>query len=279
MDRSFLKWAGNKYKLLDIILSKLPKGKVLIEPFVGTGVVFLNSNYEHYILCDINYDVINLYKSLQQYGEEFIKFCKQFFIIKNNCAEQYYEFREQFNNIGKKCNKLIERAALFLYLNRHGYNGLCRFNKNFQFNVPFGRHKNLNFPEQAMRLFYVKSKKAEFLVKDFRDTLMDSLNNNLDAIIYCDPPYVPISNTANFVNYWPIDFNLHHQHELAEFAIKLSNNQIPVLISNHFSKITKEIYKHATELTTVSIKRMISCDAKNRNYVTELLALYLPEVS
>ncbi len=276
--RPFIKWPGSKYKLLNMILSKLPKGKLLIEPFVGSGAVFLNTNYEHYILSDINYDVINLYKSLQQYGKEFITFCKQFFIIKNNSADKYYKFREQFNNMSKDTGKLEKRAALFMYLNRHGYNGLCRFNKNLKFNVPFGRYKTLNFPEEAMQLFYLKSQRAEFLVKDFQETLMLNLNNNQETVIYCDPPYVPLSNTANFVGYWSGGFSLNNQQLLAELAVKLSNNKIPVLISNHFSLLTKKIYKYATELTTFKIRRMISCNPESRNYVTEVLALYLPKV-
>lgn len=274
--RPFVKWPGSKYKVLNIILSKLPKGKILVEPFVGSGSVFLNTNYEYYVLSDLNYDIINLYKTLQQYGEEFIKFCKSFFIIKNNTATQYYRFREQFNNISNEGNQSAKRAALFLYLNRHGYNGLCRFNKKLKFNVPFGRHNNLNFPEEAMRLFYIKSKIAKFLVQDFEETLISNLNNK-QASIYCDPPYVPISKTANFVGYLPKGFSLQHQVLLADLAVKLSNNHIPVLISNHFNKITQDIYRHATELTTFQIKRMISCNPKSRNYVTEVLASYLPK--
>ena len=117
--RPFIKWPGSKYRFLNFILAKLPIGKVLIEPFVGSGAIFLNTNYESYILSDANSDLINLYKTLQQYGDEFINFCNKFFISKNNTAIQYYKIRDQFNNMEQDQDQdLITRAALFLYLNR-----------------------------------------------------------------------------------------------------------------------------------------------------------------
>ena len=267
--RPFIKWPGSKYRLLNFILAKLPLGKVLIEPFVGSGAVFLNTNYENYILGDANQDIINLYKTLQQYGDEFINFCSKFFVIKNNTAAQYYKMRTQFNNMD---NDPITRAALFLYLNRHGYNGLCRFNKNNKFNVPFGRHSNLNFPAESMRLFCLKAKRAQFFLRDFKESLTKIKMQN--AVVYCDPPYVPLSSTANFINYQSGGFDAGNQQLLADIAIKLSKKGVPVLISNHFTLLTKKIYSKATELTTFQARRMISCKANSRNEVTEVLALY-----
>ncbi len=268
--RPFVKWPGSKYRLLKFILAKLPVGKVLIEPFVGSGAVFLNTNYERYILSDANPDIINLYKILQQYGDEFISFCSQFFIVKNNTAIQYYKIRDQFNNNNN--NDPATRAALFLYLNRHGYNGLCRFNKNNKFNVPFGRHAHMMFPAQSMKLFFLKAKKAKFFLRDFKDALIKIKEPN--SVVYCDPPYVPLSNTANFISYQANGFDPNNQQILADMAVKLAKKGVPVLISNHFTLLTKKIYTKATEFTTFPAKRMISCKAENRNYVTELLALY-----
>jgi len=269
--RPFIKWPGSKYRFLNFILAKLPIGKVLIEPFVGSGAIFLNTNYESYILSDANSDLINLYKTLQQYGDEFINFCNKFFISKNNTAIQYYKIRDQFNNM-EQDQDLITRAALFLYLNRHGYNGLCRFNKNNKFNVPFGSHKQLNFPAESMRLFCLKAQRAQFFLRDFKESLTKVKVRN--SVVYCDPPYVPLSTTANFISYQAGGFDASNQQILADLAIKLSKKGVPVLISNHFTVFTKKIYSKATELTTFQARRMISCHAATRNYVTELLALY-----
>ena len=271
--RPFIKWPGNKYKLLSLILSKLPKGRLLVEPFVGSGAIFLNTDYEHYILSDANSDVINLYKTLQQYGNDFIEFCNKFFIDKNNTAIQYYKIRDQFNESNLEKDPPT-RAALFLYLNRHGYNGLCRFNKNNLFNVPFGRYNRIKFPEEHMRLFFNKAKRAQFFLKDFKETLLSIKKNNANTVVYCDPPYVPLSKTANFTAYQAEGFDQKNQKTLATMAIKLSQQGVPVLISNHFSLFTKKIYNKATELTTFQTRRMISCKANSRNYVTEVLALF-----
>jgi len=269
--RPFIKWPGNKYKLLNVILAKLPKGKVLIEPFVGSGAIFLNTNYENYILSDANKDLINLYQTLQQYGDEFILFCRTFFTKKNNSNSQYYKFRNQFNEYSFSKDPFT-RDALFLYLNRHGYNGLCRYNKNNKFNVPFGRYPHPHFPEESMRLFFLKAKRAQFFFRDFTESLTHIPSDK--AIVYCDPPYVPLSTTANFTSYQAGGFTQNNQCTLANMAINLSKQGVPVLISNHFTVFTKKIYNKATEFITFPVRRMISCKAKNRNFVTEMLALF-----
>jgi DNA adenine methylase len=270
--RPFLKWPGSKYRLLNFILPKLPKAKVLVEPFVGSGAIFLNTNYDSYILNDANVDLINLYKSLQKYGNEFICFCKKYFIAKNNTALKYYDIRDEFNSMNQQQDPVI-RSALFLYLNRHGYNGLCRFNKRNKFNVPFGRYDKINFPENVMKCFYIKSQIAQFFFQDFKDFLF-RLNTN-DAVVYCDPPYVPLSSTSSFISYQPGGFDLIKQQELVELAIKLSQRGLPVIVSNHFTRFTKSIYSQATDYITFKVRRTISCDVKNRNHVTEILASYI----
>src|SRR5256885_670180 len=95
--KPFLKWAGNKYQIVERIKAALPRGKRLIEPFVGSGAIFLNTNYPRYLLSDANADLINLYKHLQEDGQAFIDFCRAFFIPENNAALAYYEHRACFN--------------------------------------------------------------------------------------------------------------------------------------------------------------------------------------
>ena len=135
--RPFLKWAGGKYRLIERIKEKLPPGKRLLEPFAGSCALSLNTDYDSYWLNDINADLINLYKTLQKDGPSFIAFCRAFFKDTNNTPEKFYELRQQFNTE----KDIYSKAALFLYLNRHGYNGLCRYNSSGEFNVPFGQYK------------------------------------------------------------------------------------------------------------------------------------------
>jgi len=145
--RPFLKWAGNKYRIIDRVRSSLPKGKRLVEPFAGSCAVFLNTNYENYLINDNNPDLIHLYNILKKEGAAFIKKCRYYFTPKFNDEEQYYKLRKKFNETSDK----HKRAILFVYLNRHGYNGLCRYNLKGGYNVPFVRYKSPYFPENEMR--------------------------------------------------------------------------------------------------------------------------------
>ena len=159
--RAFLKWAGGKYSLVEGIAQRLSLASrdadTLVEPFVGAGSVFLNTDFKHYILNDINADLINLYNELKQQPDEFVSDARKLFVDLNNHADAYYEYRKQFNS----SVDIYERAILFLYMNRHGYNGLCRYNLKGIFNVPFGKYKKPYFPENN----YVKIPTFELKVQ------------------------------------------------------------------------------------------------------------------
>ena len=152
-NRAFLKWAGGKYPLLDDIKRHLPKGECLVEPFVGAGSVFLNTDFSRYILADINSDLISLYNIVKMRTDEYVQAARELFVPETNCAEVYYQFREEFN----KSQDPFRRAVLFLYLNRYGYNGLCRYNLRGEFNVPFGRYKRPYFPQDDFTAYHTNS--------------------------------------------------------------------------------------------------------------------------
>ncbi len=274
--RPFLKWAGGKFRVLPHILLALPPGKRLLEPFVGSGAVFLNTEFDTYRLADINPDLIGLYQTLQVQGEDFIEYAQRWFTAKNNSAERYYALREKFNKLGPCLEKASkekdrrEKAALFLYLNRHGYNGLCRYNSDGGFNVPFGRFKAPYFPADEMRAFHHKSQRAEFVCADFRSVMKMAKKND---VVYCDPPYVPLTATASFTAYARSAFGPTEQFDLAAAADALRRKTVPVLISNHDTPITRELYQSAT-LTAFPVRRFISCNGARRSNASELLARY-----
>jgi DNA adenine methylase len=264
--RPFLKWAGNKYQILDRIRVLLPRGNCLIEPFVGSGAVFLNTNYEEYVLADNNEGLINLFLTLQYEREPFIEYCRSFFTGETNSADQYYKLREEFNTTSN--SKL--KAGLFLYLNRHSYNGLCRYNSKGGFNVPFGQYSKPCFPEKEMRHFISMAGRPIFKVADFRDTMRSARRGD---VIYCDPPYVPLSATSNFTSYSAGGFGMSAQIELAELAEELSLRGVPVLISNHATEFTLNAYKSA-RIEQFDVQRFISCKGDNRGKAGEVLALF-----
>lgn len=268
-NRAFLKWAGGKYPLLDEIQDHLPKGDCLVEPFVGAGSVFLNTDFSRYILADINSDLIELYKIVKTRADEYVEQARALFVPETNNAESYYRFREEFN----ASTDLFRRAVLFLYLNRHGYNGLCRYNLRGEFNVPFGRYKRPYFPEAELRHFAAKAQNAEFYCESYEECMKRA---GKDAVVYCDPPYAPLSATANFTAYHTNSFSLEQQEILALKAEELMAKRIPVLISNHSTPLTREWYKNATQTHVVKVRRSISRNGGTRKKVDELLALYRP---
>ena len=266
-NRAFLKWAGGKYPLLDDIKKHLPPGECLIEPFVGAGSVFLNTDFSRYILADINSDLIGLYNIVKTRTDEYVLNARELFTPQHNQAEVYYRLRTEFN----QCRDPLRRAVLFLYLNRHGYNGLCRYNLRGEFNVPFGRYKKPYFPEEELYWFAEKSRNATFVCEHYRDTMAKAVAG---AVVYCDPPYAPLSATANFTAYHTNSFSIADQQSLAQLAHQLSvESQVPVLISNHDTELTRDWYQHAA-LYVVKARRTISRNILGRSKVNELLALY-----
>ena len=269
-NRAFLKWAGGKYPLLDDIKRHLPQGECLIEPFVGAGSVFINTDFSRYILADINSDLISLYNIVKTRTDEYVQASRELFMPETNQAEVYYRFREEFN----ASEDPFRRAVLFLYLNRFGYNGLCRYNLRGEFNVPFGRYKKPYFPEAELYHFAEKAQNAEFHCLSYEECMNRADSN---SVVYCDPPYAPLSATANFTAYHTNSFSPKEQAHLAEMAEKLVSKQIPVLISNHDTPDTREWYRAAKHFQ-VKVRRSISSNGGTRKKVNELLALYKPGV-
>ncbi|MEZ0323832.1 MAG: Dam family site-specific DNA-(adenine-N6)-methyltransferase [Hydrogenothermaceae bacterium] len=266
--KPILKWAGSKYKIVENIKAVLPAGDRLVEPFVGSAALFLNTDYKSYLLNDLNKDLINFYKILIEYKKEFISYCKTFFVPSNNTKDAYLRLREEFN----KTNDIFYKSALFLYLNRHGYNGLCRYNSKGWFNVPFGKYDKPYFPQEEMEYFLKKVERAEvqFTAKDFRDILLECKTKD---VVYCDPPYVPLSKSSNFSSYYTNGFSMKDHIDLLNLANKLAEKGIPVLISNHNTVWTLTSYSNA-KLYNIEVRRTISCNGNNRNKVKELLAVF-----
>jgi len=260
MQKPFLKWLGGKTRLIGDIKKLLPQGNRLVEPFVGSCSIFLNIEYNEYLLADSNEDLINLYLALQNKGRQFIEASRAFFTSNNNTKEQYMVLRDEFNK--------TKDPSLFVYLNRHCFNGLCRYNSKGEFNTPFGEYANpVHFPAKEM-LFFVercRSKKVEFIHSDFRDTMKKARSGD---VFYADPPYAPISLTSSFSSYDSGGFSVKDQGDLVSIASGLS---VPVLISNNDTEYTSKLYNKASYIKKISAGRFIGGDRKS---VIEILALF-----
>lgn len=278
MNKSFLKWAGNKFRVLPDLLPHIGSPKKYIEPFGGSLSVALNINAEEYILNDINRDLYCLYTNID---EKFVNECKELFTDENNTKEKYLELRKSFNTT-KDCR---QRAKLFLYLNKHAFNGLSRYNSKGEYNVPYGRiakdsktgEKKItkaHFPEQELNHFrdVFLTQKVNFFNTSFSDK---SLYQNIGPgdVVYFDPPYVPASETASFTDYAKEGFTYDQQVELVELAKSLAQCRAKVIISNHDVPTTRELYKDA-EIYSIQVQRTISANKTSRKKANELIAVY-----
>lgn len=265
--RSFLKWAGGKLRVVDEINRLLPKRKTcLVEPFVGAGSVFLNTHFKRYILADINPDLINLFNTIKNDVDTYINALKPIFFHPDaNTATYYYARRDDFN----QSQDIFERSVLFVYLNRFGFNGLCRYNSKREFNVPFGSYKTHYFPEDELRFFAEKAQSAVFICQDFHRTFEQV---EQDCVVYCDPPYAPLIQESNFTSYAGNEFSTEDQKALAALAKTCAE---PVLISNHDTKFTRELYRGA-KCRKIRVQRSISQTPKKRHKVGELIAVFRP---
>ena len=266
--KPFLKWAGSKYSIISKIkssLGNLPQSR-LIEPFVGSGAVFLNTNFDKYVLADNNPDLINLYKILKKEKLEFIEYARIFFGENSNTRDKFYENRELFNST----NDVRLKSALFLYLNKHSFNGLTRYNSKGIYNAPFGLYDKPYFPSKEMLNFANKSRKAQFKIASFEKTMRLAKAGD---VVYCDPPYVPISKTSNFTNYTGAGFSIDLQNKLAYIARELIINGVKVIISNHDTEFTRKIYQ-GSDITSFKVQRFISCKTDKRIKAQELIAVF-----
>ena len=224
-ERSIFKWAGGKFGVLEQIFRYLPEGKRLIEPFVGGGAVFMNAGYQENLLNDVNADLINFYKTLQREAHSLITLAHRFF-QDYNTQEGYLAVRNAFN---KQVYDDLHRAAAFLFLNRHCFNGLTRYNQAGEFNVGYGKYKTPYFPLQEMEAFLGAEGRSEFVCGDFAAVIEAAGEGD---VIFCDPPYEPLPNTEGFTNYSGHDFKFEEQKRLVSLLTDAHRRGAKVLITN-----------------------------------------------
>ena len=266
--KPILKWAGAKTKVVPHILALVPPtSKRLVEPFLGSAAVALNLGFDRNLLADSNPDVVGLYQSLAADPESFVRECRHLFTTRSNTEDAYYRFRDEFNGT----RDVFRRACLFVYLNRHGYNGLCRYNSKGGFNVPFGKYDAPYFPVKEFAHMTELVQRSEVQCVDFRALLADA---GAGDFVYCDPPYSPASETANFTSYAKGGFSHTDQMELVLACSAAADRGATVVISNHDTPVTRALYKAASQIIELRVSRLISCDGATRTKASELLVVY-----
>ncbi|EHO4837288.1 Dam family site-specific DNA-(adenine-N6)-methyltransferase [Escherichia coli] len=268
-ERSIFKWAGGKFGVLEQIFRYLPEGKRLIEPFVGGGAVFMNAGYQENLLNDVNADLINFYKTLQREAHSLITLAHRFF-QDYNTQEGYLAVRNAFN---KQVYDDLHRAAAFLFLNRHCFNGLTRYNQAGEFNVGYGKYKTPYFPLQEMEAFLGAEGRSEFVCGDFAAVIEAAGEGD---VIFCDPPYEPLPNTEGFTNYSGHDFKFEEQKRLVSLLTDAHRRGAKVLITNSGAPNIRELYHDSGfRVEPLFARRSVSCKGDTRGVAHDVLGMLL----
>lgn len=287
--KPFLKWAGGKTQLIPEIEKALPQDMVqqeftYIEPFVGSGAVlfWMLGNYPNLkraVINDINEDLINTYRVIRNNPQELISVLSdlqsEYHSLEDNQElkkEYFYDKRTLYNS---RQENLHMQAALFIFLNRTGFNGLYRVNRKNEFNVPIGSYKKPTICDKENILAVSEAlQKVEILCGDFVQTLEYADNNTL---FYFDPPYKPLSQTSSFNSYAKDEFNDNEQIRLRDFCNKLDSLDHAWILSNSDVKgkdpndnFFDDLYSDFI-IRRVEAKRTINANPEKRGKLTELL--------
>ena len=268
----FIKWAGGKSQLLREISKSIPSSfDRYFEPFLGGGAVFfhLTSKENRRVtafLSDTNQELINTYKMVKESVEELIQ-------ILRFHEKEYYKGRQEYYYKLRTSMPIsyLERAARFITLNKTCFNGLYRVNSKGIFNVPIGRYKNpLICDAQNLRNVSLILRKSDtkLTVSDYKDLLSESASEG--DFVYLDPPYSPVSSTANFTGYTNTGFGNEDQLQLALTFKKLHERGCKILLSNSDTPAVRKLYIGFPS-TVIKANRAINSKASKRTGHTELL--------
>ena len=266
--KPFLKWAGGKHSQLPQILNVLPRGKRLIEPFVGAGSVFMNAGFDKVIINDLNPDLINLYNILKHQGARLLQeadlLCQWC-----NSEERYYQILDRLNS---REYTEYSQAAFFLVLNRTGFNGMCRYNQDKMFNVPWGKKPKTYFPRAEITEYLDSGIKPEMFCNDFA-LIMQMAKE--DDVIFCDPPYQPMPGKDGFTTYSGKKFTFTDQTRLVNVALdRKEKHGVKTVITNSSAPRIIDLYqKSGFDIYPLSARRSVAANGDSRGEVQDIIAV------
>jgi DNA adenine methylase len=264
--RPFVKAVGGKTFLLPEILARLPaKINTYYEPFVGGGAVFFalasERRFKQAVIGDANEELMNLYSMIRKNPYDLTELLDHGF---GQDEKSYYKIRAQ----DPGALNPLARAARTLYLNKVGFNGLYRVNKKGVFNVPWGKQEGRTILDEENMLACCDALgRAALTALDFEQTV--ALAKRGDTV-YFDPPYIPLTPTANFTTYTAGGFTLEDQTRLRDVAKKLDAKGVRVLLSNSDTPLTRKLYR-GFKIEEVQAPRRVNSKGGKRGNVGELL--------
>lgn len=263
--RPFLKWAGGKRQLINQIDSYLPDTiSNYCEPFVGGGALFFYLLPEKAVLMDINPVLMNVYQVIKENVEELIELLRQH----KNEKEYYYSIRKMDRDPSFSSKSPLEKASRTIYLNRCCFNGLYRVNSHGYFNVPFGKYKNPKYCDADNLRAVSQALQNVTLITGTFDQVLDYATS--ETFVYFDPPYMPISETANFTSYTKDNFSQEDQIRLKQIIDQLSDRNCKVMLSNSYCDFILDLYRDY-QVNIVKATRAINSNGAKRGKIPEVL--------
>jgi DNA adenine methylase len=270
--KPFVKWAGGKRQLIPILNQNLPESfGTYYEPFLGGGAllfhILTDKNGQKCNISDLNSDLVLAYTTIRDRIDALITSLKNHEKNYQKDSESYYYSIRESNPRSE-----IEKTSRLIFLNRTCFNGLYRVNSKGKFNVPLGKYSNPNIiNEENLRAVshILQSSRISIKCRDFEAVLRDAKKGDL---VYFDPPYQPVSATANFTSYTNKDFTYDDLTRLAELCLKLDSRGCNILLSNSDSKEVADIFaQNPWKITKIEANRSINSNSKKRTGHFELL--------
>jgi DNA adenine methylase len=268
-----LKWAGGKTQLLPELTGLIPTTEgTYYEPFIGGGAAFFafagKGRFKRAVINDQNPELTNLYQVIRDRLQELVEGLESVLLHPEWNTREYFQLVR-----ASEPSCAIGRAVRMIYLNKTAFNGLHRVNKAGKFNVPFGHYSNPRLFDLAnLRECREALQGVEIFTGDFATALV---NVSPGDVVYLDPPYLPLSSTANFTAYSGA-FGIEEQTRLVELCRWLVARGVYCVVSNSDSPVTRALY-NGFEVRTVVARRSVSADASKRGSVTELVVLGVPD--
>lgn len=259
----FVKWAGGKRQLIPQIRERMPaQFNNYYEPFVGGGAVIFELLPENAVINDINRALINAYQMICDHPQEFLQEINRLDAeMWEDGKEYYYSLREHYNDKLMKEEFDVELAALFVFINKHCFNGLYRVNGKGLFNVPYNNSRRSSVDEKSIMEISEFLKDVTIISGDFEAACEGA---GAGDFVFIDSPYAPL-NPTSFESYTKEGFDIESHRRLANLFDELTARGCYCMLTNHNTELINELYGNkGYTIDVVSVKRMINSDASNR---------------
>lgn len=258
----FIKWAGGKRQLLNALTARMPKKfNNYYEPFLGGGAMLFHLQPDNAVINDLNGALINTYKVISMFPEDIMSILDEYYMnIQLHGRDFYFTIRDAYNTKILKMEYDIETAAMFIFINKHCFNGLYRVNRAGVFNVAYNNTVSHCYDRNNILTLSEYLKTVEIYNTDYATACLTATEGDF---VFLDSPYAPL-NSSSFSSYTNYGFDDNEHIRLSNFAYELSERGCYIILTNHDTELVRDLYKDFT-VESVSVRRSINSDATKRS--------------